>query len=289
MRLVTWNLAMRTAKCMNLLNEFQADVLVLQEVNPEHPRLAPGDPERERWCRASSGKGFGVIVREGLRLTDMDPDPLPWCIPVHVGGDSIGVVLAAMWAITYSPQKPSYTDQLAAVIDRYAGEPNLAPLVIAGDMNASAQQATRRAYLFNVRALREHDLESAYHWRHGQADDADVPTTLRWVSKPDVHYHCDLVFLPPQWRLEGTKVSLGNPDVVFGQGLSDHLPLIVDVPIEDHYQPPATSRFGADGEVVEMGAKFYASGAALLISAADSPGWRTAADLAPDDEVRRQP
>ncbi|MDQ1246243.1 MAG: hypothetical protein QG597_611 [Actinomycetota bacterium] len=287
MRLVTWNMAMRTKKCLDHLNALRADVIVLQEVNPDHVGLTSRDRTRQRWGTAPSGKGFGVIVREGLRLTDMDPDPLPWCLPVHVGGDGIGFVLAAMWAITYSPQKPSYTEQLAAVVDRYAGDPNMAPLVIAGDMNASAQQATHQAHLANVRAVRDRDLESAYHWRHGHADDADVPTTLRWVSKPDAQYHCDLVFLPPEWRLEGTRVSLGDPDVVFGQKLSDHLPVIVDVPLEGHYRPPAVSRFGADGELVEYGAKFYADGKGLLISKAGGD-WVTASDLATPHEGEPQ-
>lgn len=44
---------------------------------------------------------------------------------------------------------------------------------------------------------------------------------------------------------------------------------------------PACCPFGAEGELVELGERFYARGAELLISKADSPGWQTAGDLAP--------
>ena len=82
-------------------------------------------------------------------------------------------------------------------------------------------------------------------------------------------------------------MSLGDPEVVFEQKLSDHLPVVVDVPLEDHYQPPAVSRFGADGKLVEYGSKFNADGDDLLISKAGGD-WVTARDLAAPQEGESQ-
>jgi len=230
MRLVTWNLNKRTPRCIDLLHQLSADILVLQEVHHDHLGVASGDAYRERWRQAPSGKTFGVVVRAGLYLSDIDETPLPWCVPVKVQGDGLEFHLISMWALSRSAGIPAYSAQLAATIDRYA-RPDLGPLVIAGDMNASAHQGTAKAHLANIAKLRERGFESAYHWSHGHADADEVPTTLRWANQPTTAFHCDFVFIPPQWQLKGTSVSLGDPEVIFGGGLSDHLPVIVDVPL----------------------------------------------------------
>lgn len=228
---MTWNLNMRTSRCVDFLRGLSADVLVVQEAHVDQVALSPPDPTRERWAFAPSGKTFGVLVREGYSLQPLECDAPPWCIPVGIAGPDIRFTLIATWALTFKPQRPSSTDQLKTLIDVFATDSQFAPLVIAGDMNASARQGTHRAHLANVNALRGYGLESAFHWRHGYADDSDVPTTLRWVSDPSASYHCDLVFVPPEWRTDGLTVTLGDADLVFGGGLSDHLPVIVDLPV----------------------------------------------------------
>jgi len=56
--------------------------------------------------------------------------------------------------------------------------------------------------------------------------DQPLPQTLRWVSKPNVPYHCDGIFVPKEWTN-----ALKSSEVVSGElwdGLSDHNPVLAE-------------------------------------------------------------
>jgi hypothetical protein len=48
-------------------------------------------------------------------------------------------------------------------------------------------------------------------------------------GKPKMTYHIDYAFIPDEWLQRLVCVQIGSPDEWISSGLSDHVPLIVDI------------------------------------------------------------
>jgi len=82
-----------------------------------------------------------------------------------------------------------------------------------------------------VRILEESfGLVSAYHAIRGEAHGAESEPTLYWRdrTKDGPTYHIDYVFLPS--HLVGrARIEIGSFETWCGAGLSDHVPVVVDL------------------------------------------------------------
>jgi exodeoxyribonuclease-3 len=72
---------------------------------------------------------------------------------------------------------------------------------------------------------------SAYHEFHGEQQGGESRPTLYWRDrrKDGLTYHIDYVFLPDPWIRKVKELRLGRFEDWCGAGLSDHVPVIVDV------------------------------------------------------------
>ena len=231
MRLTTWNVAGKPERCWPTLGGIDPEIAVLQEVPWG---WVPPDPHASLHLRPTSSprRAFGAVaIGAGWHLADLHDgsDPLPWTVPLRVVGPTREFLLIAIWARSDLPAQSSYSTQLAQVIERYGPLNEPEDLVIAGDINDSAHQSTGARYLRNVERLREYGLVSAYHATQALPDAAKVPTTLSWAGDQSLAFHCDVIFIPDRWLVAQPSVTLGDPHVVFDTGMSDHLPVTLEI------------------------------------------------------------
>ena len=109
--------------------------------------------------------------------------------------------------------------------------------VVAGDLNNNVfwDVGERGSNFSNVvQAAAALDLVSAYHQPRSVEFGAEPDPTLYWQTRTrdGRSYHIDYCFLPRAW-LPYVTVEVGTFDEWVGSGLSDHVPLVVDV---DHRQ-----------------------------------------------------
>lgn len=126
----------------------------------------------------------------------------------------------------------------AALLDAIARHESLlrdGPAVVLGDFNTSAaldRARGRRDHLDVVDALRQVGLASAWHElagrRHGD-EDRGTFHMYRWPHSPPLHL--DYCFVPVAWLPRIRTAWIGPPDPWLSR--SDHLPLVIDVAIDD--------------------------------------------------------
>ena len=72
-------------------------------------------------------------------------------------------------------------------------------------------------------------LVSAYHVSRGvEAGDEPEPT-FYWRRRAVDGYHIDYVFMPEDWSTCAFDVTVGNYEDWIDSGLSDHVPLILEM------------------------------------------------------------
>jgi exodeoxyribonuclease-3 len=83
----------------------------------------------------------------------------------------------------------------------------------------------------NVSALTAFGLGSAYHQSRGLDQGQEREPTIYWRNRKidGPRYHIDYCFVPDYWIDESLAVEVGRFQEWIGVGLSDHVPLVVDV------------------------------------------------------------
>jgi len=217
------------------------DVAVISEcATPERLRArGPCDwiEQAPVWIGDNANKGLGVFAFNGYRatLSALHAPRLRHIAPVHIDGP-LSFNLLAVWAQNASggvtrkhqqgPLRRALTRQRAFLTDR--------PAVIAGDWNSNViwdKPGWRNNHMTKVRLLDRLDLVSAYHATTGEVEGSESTPTHYWRDrrKDGPTYHIDYVFLPRNWLSRIREFSVGSFEDWCGNGLSDHVPLIVDV------------------------------------------------------------
>ena len=117
------------------------------------------------------------------------------------------------------------------------GLPRRAAGRVAGDLNSNTiwdKPGWRINHSTKVRILEESfGLVSAYHAIRGEAHGAESEPTLYWRdrTKDGPTYHIDYIFVPSLWIGKVRELSIGTFETWCGSGLSDHVPVVVDVDV----------------------------------------------------------
>jgi endonuclease/exonuclease/phosphatase family metal-dependent hydrolase len=124
---------------------------------------------------------------------------------------------------------------LRRALSRYRGTPADRAAVIAGDLNSNTiwdRPGWRINHSTKVKILeKDFGLVSAYHAVRGEPHGRrEADALLRDRTKDGPTYHIDYVFVPSPW-IGKARVHVGAFEIWCGSGLSDHVPVIVDVDI----------------------------------------------------------
>ena len=160
------------------IEELQCSVLVIQEC--AEADLAPYGEYR---FKGPAQKGLAVITFDGWSIADSPDDPhLPGMIFVRIlnpSGEHVAD-FGGVWALTGTERK--YHEQFAQVLDFVRARTSPLPLVIAGDLNASAQGPSVVPHAVNVRSAAALGLVSVFHHVDRVEHGSESAMTLRWMG-----------------------------------------------------------------------------------------------------------
>lgn len=110
------------------------------------------------------------------------------------------------------------------------------PAVVAGDLNDNViwdKPGWRHNYSVKARIMERRGLVSAYHTIRGEVPGMEITPTHYWRDrkKDGPTYHIDYVFIPSLWITRVKELRLGTFEEWCGSGLSDHVPIVVDIDV----------------------------------------------------------
>ena len=233
MRLVAWNTNYNNhprrsfEACVDLLEDFDADILVLSEV--AHPATThPGSVE---WI-GNCSPGLVVVARNGLSVS---PSLLNNNAPANFAAFTvrgrITFLLLAAWPVT-----APYHQVLMQGLNLFASATPASPRILAGDLNTSSsvkgQEQTHPLFVDRAAAL---GLSSVYHHMSGEDHGKESHPTYFRHHKSSNPFHIDYCFVSAD-LLPSASLGIHRGPVRCSQ--SDHVPLVLDIP---------DSRFGTQG------------------------------------------
>ncbi len=216
LRLVSWNCCRRAdARDRPEILALDPDIVILQEARSNGAgAFVPVRPNL----------GIAVAGRNGFAVEPLLSLPERAALLVRVTRRTVTIPLLAIWALP----KPTYCESVTRAVDTALEIVSPSDLVVAGDFNAMvtplAKRESKQALALFDR-LNRLGLTSAYHSVSARihGDEPHPTHFFRW--KREHPFHIDYCFVPQSWRVVSAEIG----DAETWGGLSDHLPLIVDL------------------------------------------------------------
>lgn len=239
MRLVSWNCNKALHRKWAALEALEPDIAVIQEcATPD--RLAariPGfDPDRCLWTGNIPTMGLGVFAFRNWRLIPHATEVAgaDYLMPVRVSGP-VDLALLAVWALHRRRELTKASrGPVNRALDQLGGFLTDRPALVAGDFNRHVRW-DKPGHAYNhadvVDRFAGLGLSSAYHVCR-QVEQGDEPEpTIYWRNRraDGPTYHIDYVFAPTQLPAGAISMLVGSHADWVATGLSDHVPLIVDI------------------------------------------------------------
>ena len=241
MRLVVWNCNMALHRKAKALLSLQPDIAVISECAEPERLFRMGCStwiENEPvWIGRHATKGLAVFTFNDYRacLSESYLPNLRYIAPVHISGPA-SFNLLAIWAQNASGgvMRKHQLGPLRRALSRYRSFLDEEPVVLAGDFNSNAiwdKPGWRINHMTLVEILRRQDLVSAYHEIRREGHGQESVPTIYWRdrTRDGPTYHIDYMFLPSAWVSAVDAFDVGCFDDWCGNGLSDHVPLVVDI------------------------------------------------------------
>jgi len=227
MKVLTWNCNGALRRKLEKLNEFEADVMIIQECeNPE----TTNDKNYKRWAGNhvwvgdNKNKGLRVFVNDktSIKKYRWPSGGLKYFIPCRIN-DSFN--LLGVWCC--NAPTFGYIGQFWKYLELHRKK--LDTCVLAGDFNSNVfWDIPKRSWNHSdvVRELKALNIESAYHLHHQEDQGKEhIPTFFLYknLAKP---YHLDYIFVSDNINKTRKEISIGSPAQWIG--MSDHMPVILE-------------------------------------------------------------
>ncbi|WP_116970771.1 endonuclease/exonuclease/phosphatase family protein [Blastomonas sp. UPD001] len=234
MRLVTWNCNGAFRRKYQHLDQFDADVLVIQEC--EDP--AQSTPDYRDWAGDyawrghNRNKGIGIFPRKGqsIEVLDWAQEQGGHFLPVKLDGK---LTVLGVWTLGRKASgQYSYIGQFWHYLQLH--KHRLGPdTIICGDLNSNAIWDTNRKtrnHMISVGELAEVGFQSLYHEFSGEAQGSELKPTFYLHRAETKAYHIDYVFVRQEaLQVASPKITIGETDQWIT--ISDHMPIVADIPL----------------------------------------------------------
>ncbi|MGI9393997.1 MAG: hypothetical protein ACR2OY_05075 [Boseongicola sp.] len=194
------------------------------------------DESSALWVGTNQNKGLGVFAFNGFKLRRHKPfhPTLRYILPVHVGGRR-NFQLMAVWAQNASGgiTRKHQLGPLRRALVKYRDFLMAGPAVVGGDWNNNAnwdRPGWRINHMPMVKRLEGMNLRSVYHELRNEEYGQESTPTIYWRDRKrdGPTYHIDYVFAPKTWLPLVSEFQIGSYDDWIGNGLSDHVPIIIE-------------------------------------------------------------
>jgi len=225
---------------LDALDALKPDVAVISEMaRPEIVARKAGGVNLDSafWDGAGDNKGIGVLTN-GCYRAEVDSSYQPensYVVPLRVSG-TLSFNLLAVWSHNNRKQKGRRTrpGPILRALEASAGFCREGPLIVAGDFNNHViwdKPGKPNNMAAIADALAEFGLVSAYHASRRVGLGEEPEPTLYWRNRTadGPSYHIDYVFIPADWAVAGFSFEVGGYADWVGNGLSDHVPLVLTV------------------------------------------------------------
>jgi len=213
------------------------DVAVISECAEPHivadkaPEFAPNSA---LWIGDYIHKGLGVFTFNGYgaALAEVHNPSIRLIAPVRVTGPATFNLLA-VW-VQLGGHRKAEPGPMIRALDAYGDFLGEGPAVVAGDLNNHVLW-DKPGYAANhanaVEQFHNLGMTSAYHADRGVAQGDETKPTHYWRdrTKHGPTYHIDYIFMPRDWVAGLREMMVGGFEHWSGRGLSDHVPLVIDI------------------------------------------------------------
>jgi exodeoxyribonuclease-3 len=226
---------------LDAMLQLQPDIAVVCECSqPSRLKELAGSTDfadRHVWIGDNRNKGLAVFSFNGYAVQLVEPfyATLRHIAPVRVTGP-VTCNLLAVWAQNASAgvNRKHQLGPLRRALTKYREFLAERPSLVAGDFNNSVywhRPGWRINHAEAVATLKRFGLISAYHAIRGELQGQESVPTLYWRDrrKDGPTYHIDYVFLPAEWAGRVRELAVGTFEDWCGSGLSDHVPIVVDI------------------------------------------------------------
>jgi exonuclease III len=238
MRVLTWNCNGAFRRKFSLLDQFDADILVIQEC--EDPQ-ATKDGSYQKWAKnycwtgESKHKGLGVFAKENIAIKRLDWDcsitygtsdatTLKYFISCTINDE---FTLLAAWCHGADAPTFRYIGQLWHYLQKH--KTKLTKTIIAGDLNSKVIW-DRKGRQWNhsdvVRELKELKIESTYHYFYKDEPGKESRPTFFLQKNEKKKYHMDYVFASEEYLRSLKSIEIGKIEDWINE--SDHMPVVCE-------------------------------------------------------------
>lgn len=239
MRLVTWNCNMALPRKWSALRALKPDVAVVQEcASPERlgSRITDPGPDRCLWTGDNPNKGLAIFAFGDWRLEPLGGRlaSADYFLPARAVGPAV-FSLVGVWSTWRAADRlrasPGPLNNAMNQLEPLAAAGDL---IVAGDFNHNVRW-DKPGWAWNhrgsVERLERLGLRSAYHAERGVDQGAEAEPTIYWRNRTadGPAYHIDYAFVPAGLPKGGWRVTIGIHADWVATGLSDHVPVVVDI------------------------------------------------------------
>lgn len=234
MKIVTWNCNGALRKKFHRLDEFNADILIVQECeNPVESRNLDyiNWAENHLWIGDSKNKGIGVFAKKHIKLTQLN---WPNIYKDHTVKHFLPFLaddkdtFLSVWTHQNNSPNFGYIGQLWKYIQ--TNKDKLENATIIGDFNSNKIWDEWDRWWNHsdvVKELSEIGLESLYHKFMNEEQGKETKPTFYLQRKLEKPYHIDFCFAPKKFSDNLLNLVVGNFED--WKEFSDHNPLFIEI------------------------------------------------------------
>jgi exodeoxyribonuclease-3 len=239
MRIVAWNCGAGFHRKAAALAALAPDVAVISECSaPETllPKAGTFAPTSALWVGHNRHKGLAIFSFGAYRLTRHRAydAAITYALPARVEGPCVFNLLGIWVHPTEGPRSVRDLGPTLQALSAYRRFLRRRPSIVAGDLNNHVRwDRPRKAnnHANAMAAFTRLGMVSAYHHVHGLEQGEERHPTLYWRDRTETGptYHIDYLFVPRASAGHITAFDVGTFAQWTGTGLSDHVPLILDL------------------------------------------------------------
>jgi hypothetical protein len=232
-RFATWNCRSEGSRKILRLESAGVDLAVVCEAPIANPRPSPTLTDSELSWHSVGLLPFKALAVVGLTapVVAVEPDLNAgrWCLLAHSDG---GPSVLAIWSCPSERRAAAYAEQVIRSLDAHADLLVEGRVLVAGDFNVG-QAMSDGNYTDWVAPVRERweslGLVSVYHSFFHEPIGQATRATYYHQCHQNQGFHIDYVLIHRS-RLPSVKaVAVGTFEEWVASGLSDHVPIVVDL------------------------------------------------------------
>ena len=242
MRIITWNCNGAFRKKFHLLDNFYADILIIQEC--ENPEFSTNEfknwvGDNYLWKGNNKNKGLAIFVRNSdlslktLNWSDINTnyknEILESFLPCKINDK---LIILGVWTKYANSEVFGYIGQFWKYLQLHKNKIEKEDIIIVGDFNSNAIWDKWDRWWNHsdvVRELEELNIKSLYHEIKNEKQGEETIPTFFLQRKENKSYHIDYIFTSDKFI---PKSNIEILDKNKWLEYSDHLPIISNIDIK---------------------------------------------------------